>query len=143
MREMISSDPTHFGWEGHGPSPPPLSSLASRPPPLSVIRVDLDGVLYSLHAALAYFRAQDRDADGWRGKFVATGSNASIYPFPNDPLYGSAKAGVLGAVRAVGPRVLEEGITVNCFGPSVVGELILGQVERCPGRNPIDGFHKG
>ena len=117
MREMNSSDPTHFGWDAA-----PLESLAARPPPLAVIRVDLDGVLYSLHAALAYFRAQAKDADGWRGKFVATGSNASIYPFPNDPLYGTAKAGVLGAVRAIGPRVLEEGITVNCFGPSVVGQ---------------------
>lgn len=51
--------------------------------------------------------------------------NRSFYPFPNDPLYGAAKQGVLGAVRAVGPRVLKEGITVNCFGPSVVGEHLL------------------
>lgn len=74
MREMRSADPTHFGWEGKDGAQ--LDSLASRPPSLAVIRVDLDGVLYSLHAALAYFRAQEKDQDGWRGKFVATGSNA-------------------------------------------------------------------
>lgn len=115
MGEMRSADPTHFGWEASD-----LATLADRPPPLDVIRVNLDGMLYSLHAALAYFRAQDKDADGWRGKFVATGSNASIYAFPNDPLYAATKHGLLGAVRAVGPRALAEGITVNCFGPSVV-----------------------
>ncbi|GAA6042714.1 hypothetical protein JCM8097_005541 [Rhodosporidiobolus ruineniae] len=116
MREMRASDPSHFATFDH----PELETLPDRPPTLAVIRVNLDGVLYTLHAALAYFRRQEKDQDGWRGKFVATGSNASFYPFPNDPLYGAAKQGVLGAVRAVGPKVLEEGITVNCFGPSVV-----------------------
>ncbi|TNY22245.1 hypothetical protein DMC30DRAFT_415250 [Rhodotorula diobovata] len=116
MREMRSSDPTHFATTQHDS----LEDLAERPPSLAVIRVNLDGVLYTLHAALAYFRAQDKDENGWRGKFVATGSNASFYPFPNDALYAAAKQGVLGLCRAVGPKVLAEGITVNCFGPSVV-----------------------
>ncbi|GAA5851891.1 hypothetical protein JCM8547_000089 [Rhodosporidiobolus lusitaniae] len=116
MRQMRSSDPSHFATFDH----PELETLPDRPPTLAVIRVNLDGVLYTLHAALAYFRMQEKDQDGWRGKFVATGSNASFYPFPNDPLYGAAKQGVLGAVRAVGPKVLHEGITVNSFGPSVV-----------------------
>ncbi|BGO96209.1 hypothetical protein NBRC10512_002149 [Rhodotorula toruloides] len=116
MREMRSSDPTHFATTAHSS----LNDLSSRPPSLAVIRVNLDGVLYTLHAALAYFRQQEKDQDGWRGKFVATGSNASFYPFPNDPLYAAAKQGVLGTCRAVGPKVIDEGITVNCFGPSVV-----------------------
>lgn len=75
MTEMRSADPSHFGWEGTGEDQT-LDSLASRPPPLTVIRVNLDGVLYSLHAGLAYFRTQETDEDGWRGKFVATASNA-------------------------------------------------------------------
>ncbi|GAA6002011.1 uncharacterized protein JCM10292_001796 [Rhodotorula paludigena] len=116
MNEMRSSNPTHFATTQH----PSLDTLGDRPPSLAVVRVNLDGVLYTLHAALAYFRAQDKDADGWRGKFVATGSNASFYPFPNDPLYAASKQGVLGTCRAVGPKVIDEGITVNCFGPSVV-----------------------
>ncbi|GAA5993531.1 hypothetical protein JCM11641_001944 [Rhodosporidiobolus odoratus] len=116
MRQMRASDPSHFATFSH----PELETLPDRPPTLAVIRVNLDGVLYTLHAALAYFRRQEKDHDGWRGKFVATGSNASFYPFPNDPLYGAAKQGVLGTIRAVGPKVLHEGITVNCFGPSVV-----------------------
>lgn len=72
MREMRSSDPTHFATTAHSS----LDDLSSRPPSLAVIRVNLDGVLYTLHAALAYFRQQEKDQDGWRGKFVATGSNA-------------------------------------------------------------------
>ncbi|BGP52291.1 hypothetical protein JCM10450v2_008262 [Rhodotorula kratochvilovae] len=116
MREMRSSEPTHFATSQHAW----LDGLTDTPPSLAVIRVDLDGVLYTLHAALAYFRTQSKDEHGWRGKFVATGSNASFYPFPNDPLYAAAKQGVLGVCRAVGPKVFEEGITVNCFGPSVV-----------------------
>jgi short-subunit dehydrogenase len=40
--------------------------------------------------------------------------HSSFYPFPNDPLYAAAKYGVLGTVRAVGPKVLDEGITVKC-----------------------------
>lgn len=38
----------------------------------------------------------------------------SFYPFPNDPLYAAAKQGVLGTCRAVGPKVIDEGITVKC-----------------------------
>lgn len=133
MNEMRSSNPTHFATTQH----PSLDTLGDRPPSLAVVRVNLDGVLYTLHAALAYFRAQDKDADGWRGKFVATGSNAcaislahlslkegnvltedarnrSFYPFPNDPLYAASKQGVLGTCRAVGPKVIDEGITVKC-----------------------------
>lgn len=72
MNEMRSSNPTHFSTTVHDD----LSTLAERPPSLKVVEVDLNGVLYSLHASLAYFRKQEKDADGWRGKFVATGSNA-------------------------------------------------------------------
>jgi hypothetical protein len=75
MREMRSSDPSHFATFDH----PELETLPDRPPTLNVIRVNLDGVLYTLHAALAYFRRQEKDADGWRGKFVATGSNACVF----------------------------------------------------------------
>ena len=46
----------------------------------------------------------------------------AFYPFPNDTLYSASKHGVLGLTRAAGVKVFHEGITVNCFGPSVVGE---------------------
>lgn len=72
MKEMNSSDPTHFATA----APSDLTTLIDRPPSLAVIKVNLDGVLYCVHAALAYFRKQEKDKDGWRGKIVCTGSNA-------------------------------------------------------------------
>jgi len=116
MKEMRSKDPSYFG----SAAPTDLTNLADHPPVLKVIDVNLTGVLYTVQLSLVYFRRQNKDKDGWRGKIVATASNAAIYPFPNDPLYGAAKMGVLGTVRALGPKVFKEGITVNCFGPSVV-----------------------
>ncbi|KAK4056085.1 putative glycosidase CRH2 [Microbotryomycetes sp. JL221] len=120
MREMRASDPTHFASRKHEG----LDTLAEDEPDFKVVRVDLDGVLYTIHAALAYFRSQDKDEGGWRGKIVATASNAAFYPFPNDTLYSAAKHGVLGACKAVGIKVFSEGITVNCIGPSVVATQI-------------------
>lgn len=76
MREMRSSEPTHFTTT-HVES---LASLAAHPPSLKVIDVDLTAVLYSLSASLAYFRTQEKDAHGFRGRFVATGSNARAFP---------------------------------------------------------------
>ncbi|GAA5935810.1 uncharacterized protein JCM15063_001811 [Sporobolomyces koalae] len=121
MKEMNSSDPTHFSTFA---PPSDLSTLVDHPPALTVIRVNLDGVLYVVHAALAYFRKQEKDKTGWRGKIVCTGSNASFYPFPNDALYGSSKHAIIGLVRSVGPKVFDEGITINCFGPSVVATAL-------------------
>ncbi|GAA5898059.1 SDR family NAD(P)-dependent oxidoreductase [Sporobolomyces salmoneus] len=136
MSEMNSSDPTHFST-----STPPsdLSTLVDRPPPIKVIRVNLDGVLYVVHAALAYFRSQEKDDKGWRGKIVCTGSNASFYPFPNDALYGASKHAVLGLCKSMGPKIFDEGITINCFGPSVVATNLAPKdfIERLERENRI------
>jgi len=115
MKNFRTSEPTHFAT-----STTPIENLLIDPPDLTVIDVNTKGTLYTVHLALAYFRRQSLDEAGWRGKIVATGSNASIYPFPNDALYATSKAGVLGMVRAVGPKVFSEKITINAFGPSVV-----------------------
>ncbi|GAA6005429.1 hypothetical protein JCM11491_003639 [Sporobolomyces phaffii] len=136
MREMNSSDPSHFST---ATPPSDLSTLVDHPPSLAVIRVNLDGVLYTTHAALAYFRKQDKDDAGWRGKIVCTGSNASFYPFPNDSLYGASKHAVLGLCKSLGPKVFDEGITINCFGPSVVATALApkGFIDRLTAENRI------
>lgn len=41
----------------------------------------------------AHFRSQEPDVHGWRGRIVCAGSTASLYPFPNETLYGAAKHG--------------------------------------------------
>lgn len=115
MRDFRSSDPAHFAT-----STTSVEALFDNPPDLRVIQVNTTGTLYTVHLALAYFRRQESGPSGWRGKLVVTGSNASFYPFPNDALYATSKAGILGLVRSVGPKVFQEGITVNSFGPCVV-----------------------
>ena len=115
MRGFRTSDPAHFATS----SLTPAQLASSRPPDLRVIEVNTTGTLCTVHLALAYFRAQDLE-QGWRGKIVITGSNASFYPFPNDTLYATSKASILGLVRSLGPKVLHEKITVNAFAPSAV-----------------------
>ena len=51
-------------------------TLADNPPDLKVIEVNAIGACYTVYAALAYIRKQDKDNDGWRGKIVVTGSSA-------------------------------------------------------------------
>lgn len=71
MTDMRQNDPNHFAT-----STTSVEDLAKAPPNLSVINVNLTGVLYTVYLALAYFRGQQPDADGWRGKIIATGSTA-------------------------------------------------------------------
>ncbi|GAA6030641.1 hypothetical protein JCM8097_006252 [Rhodosporidiobolus ruineniae] len=91
-----------------------------KPPSTRVIDVNLKGVLNTVHLAIAHFRANPPALDGVQGKIVVAGSAASIYPFPNESLYGAAKHGVLGLVRSLAPTLLPEGITINAIAPSIV-----------------------
>lgn len=71
MSKLRDTNPTHFATNAT-----PVEDLVNSPPDLSIINVNLTGVLYTVYLALAYFRRQEPDADGWRGKIVATGSTA-------------------------------------------------------------------
>ncbi|GAA5828486.1 hypothetical protein JCM11251_000815 [Rhodosporidiobolus azoricus] len=86
-----------------------------------VIDVNLKGVLNTVHLAISHFRDQSPDSfTSLRGRIVCAGSSASIYPFPNESLYGTAKHGVLGLIRSLAPTLLPEGITINGIAPSIV-----------------------
>lgn len=71
MTDMRQNNPSHFATNSTL-----VEDLATSPPNLSVINVNLTGVLYTVYLALAYFRRQEPDVDGWRGKIIATGSTA-------------------------------------------------------------------
>lgn len=71
MTDFRQSHPQHYATNSTS-----VKDLKSIPPNLAVMEVNLTGVLYTIHLALAYFRQQEPDADGWRGKIVATGSTA-------------------------------------------------------------------
>jgi NAD(P)-dependent dehydrogenase (short-subunit alcohol dehydrogenase family) len=69
----------------------------------------------------AYFRAQEPDKDGNRGKIFTAASTAALYHFPTESVYAAAKHGVLGIVRALAAPLRPEGITINAIAPSLVG----------------------
>ncbi|MFD0686365.1 SDR family oxidoreductase [Actinomadura fibrosa] len=81
--------------------------------------VNLDGVVFGVHAALPAIRARGG------GDIIATASMAALTATPFDPVYGANKAAVVGLVRALGPAFEGEGIRVNALCPSFADTDIL------------------
>lgn len=76
--------------------------------------VNLDGVVFGVHAALAALRANPGPD---RGAIVATASLAGLVGVPLEPIYSANKHGVVGLVRSLGPGMAAEGIRVNAVCP--------------------------
>ncbi len=81
--------------------------------------INLDGVVYGVHAALPALRARGG------GDIVATASLAGLAPQPADPVYSANKAAVIGLVRALGPALVEDGIRVNALCPGYTDTAIV------------------
>ena len=77
-----------------------------------VMGVNLDGVVFGIHAVLPALRARGG------GSIVATASLAGLLSMPLDPLYGANKHAVVGLARAVGDAVAHEGIRCNAICPA-------------------------
>lgn len=86
----------------------------------NLVAVNLDGVVYGLHAALEVLRRQGS------GSIIATSSLAGIASSPINPLYAATKHAVIGLVRSVAPSLIQRGITVNALCPTFVDTPILG-----------------
>jgi NAD(P)-dependent dehydrogenase (short-subunit alcohol dehydrogenase family) len=84
-----------------------------------IMRVNVDGVVYGLRAAIRAMRARNG------GAIVATASLAGIIPFPPDPIYDASKHAVVGLIRSVAPTLEPEGITANCVNPGMTDTNIL------------------
>lgn len=76
--------------------------------------VNLDGVVYGTHAALAAMKANDGPQ---RGTIVATASLAGLTGVPMEPLYAANKHGVVGLVRSLGPALALDGVRINAVCP--------------------------
>lgn len=85
----------------------------------SVMGINLDGVVYGVHAALPALRARGG------GHIVATASMAGLMPMPMDPLYGANKAAVVGLVRALGPSLAGSGVLVDAICPAFADTAII------------------
>jgi NAD(P)-dependent dehydrogenase (short-subunit alcohol dehydrogenase family) len=76
-----------------------------------LIGVNLDGVVYGIHAALPALRR----AGG--GAIVATSSLSGLTPFPGDVLYAASKHAVVGLVRSLADPLAADGITIAALCP--------------------------
>jgi len=70
------------------------------PPNLKTLEIDLIAVLYTTRIALWYFCDDKRDNPGLRA-IAFTGSMSSFYGATYGPMYGAAKAGVLGIQKGL------------------------------------------
>ena len=87
-----------------------------------VMAINLDGVVYGVHAALPALKARGG------GNIIATASLAGLTAVPFDPLYGANKAAVVGLVRALGPTYAPQGIRINALCPSFADTAIVADV---------------
>ncbi len=85
--------------------------------------VNLDGVVYGMHAALGAMA-------GSGGDIVATASLAGLTATPFDPIYGANKHGVVGLVRAAGAAYGPQGIRVNAVCPGFADTNIVSAEAR-------------
>ncbi|KAM0431516.1 hypothetical protein ACHAPT_005494 [Fusarium lateritium] len=83
------------------------------PPDLTVINVNLTGVIYTTKLGLHYFKANDPPGGG----LVLTGSTSSYNERPNIPLYSVAKHGVVALMRAVRHTAPNDNINVGIIAP--------------------------
>jgi NAD(P)-dependent dehydrogenase (short-subunit alcohol dehydrogenase family) len=73
--------------------------------------VNLDGVVFGTHAAVAALEARGG------GAIVATASLAGLTGVAADPLYAANKHAVVGLARSLGPMLVERGIRFNAVCP--------------------------
>ncbi|HEX3842701.1 MAG TPA: SDR family NAD(P)-dependent oxidoreductase [Acidimicrobiales bacterium] len=81
--------------------------------------INLDGVVYGVHAALPALRARGG------GQIVATASMAGIVAPPFDPVYVANKHAVVGLVRSLAAAYKPEGIAINALCPSFADTDII------------------
>ena len=85
--------------------------------------INLDGVVFGAHAAIPALRRRGG------GAIVATASMAGLTGIPSDPVYGANKHAVVGLVRALGPALAPQGITVNAFCPGFADTKIITDIK--------------
>jgi NAD(P)-dependent dehydrogenase (short-subunit alcohol dehydrogenase family) len=84
--------------------------------------INLDGVVFGMHAALPALRARGG------GAVVATASLAGLAAVPLDPLYAANKHAVVGLVRSLGPGLALEGIRANAVCPGFAESAIIDPI---------------
>jgi NAD(P)-dependent dehydrogenase (short-subunit alcohol dehydrogenase family) len=84
--------------------------------------VNLDGVVFGIHALLPALRARGG------GAIVATSSLAGLTGVPLDPIYTANKHAVVGLVRSLGPVLVSEGIRLNGVCPGFAETPLIAPI---------------
>jgi len=93
-------------------------------PNLSIIEINLIGMVYTTKLALHYFRRQPEDASRDRC-LILKGSIAAYADQPGSPQYNVSKWGARGLMRNLRRTTWQEGIRVNLVAPWYVRTPIL------------------
>jgi NAD(P)-dependent dehydrogenase (short-subunit alcohol dehydrogenase family) len=84
--------------------------------------VNLDGVVFGVHAVLPALRARGG------GAIVATSSLAGLTGVPLEPIYTANKHAVVGLVRSLAPVLEPEGIRVNAICPGFAETAMIAPI---------------
>ncbi|MEJ3655852.1 SDR family oxidoreductase [Actinomycetes bacterium KLBMP 9759] len=88
-----------------------------------IMGVNVDHVVFGLTAAVPALRR----AGG--GNIIATASLAGLTGMPGDALYTATKHAVVGYVRAAGPMLAGDGITVNAVCPGFADTPLIANAK--------------
>lgn len=89
-----------------------------------VLGVDLDGVFYTLRAAVPYMVRRKR------GSIVTVSSMWGVTGGSCEAAYSAAKAGVIGLTKALARELGPSNIRVNCVAPGVIDTEMNGALSR-------------
>jgi NAD(P)-dependent dehydrogenase (short-subunit alcohol dehydrogenase family) len=119
-------------------------------PDLSVIDIDLTGVLYTIALAVQQFRCQkplswsNTSQNEYRGKIGLVVSVCAFYCVPSLPIYTAAKYALIGLTRSYGNLLPGEGMTLSAVVPSVMrtsisSDVFYNQMEERGLLTPMEG----
>ena len=92
-------------------------------PNLNIVRVNLDGTLYTWKLAVHYFRKQ-ADTDDRDRCFIITGSMVAWIDSPGNWEYTATKYGLRGFMRTARRSSFEQGIRINYVAPCWIKSAI-------------------
>ncbi len=117
-----------------------LDSVNPPPPDLSIIDVNLTGVLYTTHLALYYLQRNpgseraDPNCDPasvHRDRhLLLIGSVAGFLPLPGGALYGASKHAVVGLYRCLRSTSFSHGVRTNLICPYFIDTPLLTPIVR-------------